>query len=415
MCARQASGLHRFGDTVVNNTSRLDHDTDITVLENDNASSTPNVHQRPLTAPVSGSLQRSVSDSGVSDSGDSVATHSAQPVRKLNELAACCHSLGNAGFADSTLDVINQHILASRRWHQSLVDFLRSTECRRFFPNGLPSVQNLHRLAVFHNKPVRPPKRFICSVHSAHARKRTPHVFREAFAHSQTLQRQLASHGATFDIHALLSTDLSTSIEHLTAACPPDDNLRRQPLMSARLSIRAKLSRKALASLLQPEAPPFERESILSLIDTLEQCLRFANHTHYQQMLGELFLGVQTHWQMLNQQIGFSQSLLDVLEDHAIAGDIIAHWDTECEAFYQLSRYAALVSRRMKKLNRLVQRISPCELDTETYLSQSAKAIERLSLWRDIVAQTADHSDVTPRQLLKVSLPDRVPLVELTP
>ncbi len=335
-----------------------------------------------------------------------------QKLKKLNELVACCHSLANAGFADTPLGMIHQHIHASRRWHHSLVDFLRDDECRRFYPNGLPSVQNLHRLAIFHNKPVRPPKRFICSVHAAHARKRTPHVFREAFSRSQSLQQKLASHAAYANISALLSTDVPTVIEHLSNACPSESARGRGP----RFSVKEKLARRALDSYLHQPASRLSRDEIMSLSTTLAACERFEHHTHYRQMLGDLFQGVKTHWQQLNQQIGFSQSILDVMEDHVVTGDIIERWDTECEAFYQLSREAALVSRRVRKLNRLVQRINPCDLETETYLTQSARAIERLSLWRDIATRAAaGTTDMTPRQLLKAVSNTAPSLVELTP
>ena len=329
--------------------------------------------------------------------------------RTRNELVACCHSLAKAGFADTPLEVINQHIFAARRWHQSLVELMRDTECRRFYPEGLPSVQNLHRLAVFHNKPVRPPKRFICSVHAPHARKRAPHVFREAFSTSQILQQKLATFSSTFDISALLKTDIPITLAHLT-----DLHLKDGGWLN-RLPVKAKLARRALAPLLHhPDQHP-EQDDTARLIGILEECERFAHHAHYRQMLGDLFTGVTTHWQSLNQQIGFSQSVLDVLDDHTVAGDVIQHWDTECEAFYQFSRAAALVSRRVKKLTRLVHRLNPSAFDTEVFVPQSARAIERISLWRNIVTQSAQNHEMTPRMLLQTISPRDVSLVELTP
>ena len=329
--------------------------------------------------------------------------------RRRNELVACCHSLAKAGFADTPLEVINQHIFAARRWHQSLVELMRDTECRRFYPKGLPSVQNLHRLAVFHNKPVRPPKRFICSVHAPHARKRAPHVFREAFSTSQIIQQKLATFSSTFDISALLRADIPTTLAHLTDLHPQDAGWLN------RLPVKAKLARRALAPLLHhPDQHP-EQDDTTRLIGILEECERFAHHAHYRQMLGDLFTGVTTHWQSLNQQIGFSQSVLDVLDDHTVAGDVIQHWNTECEAFYQFSRAAALVSRRVSKLTRLVHRLNPSAFDTEVFVPQSARAIERISLWRNIVTQSAQNHEMTPRMLLQTISPKDVSLVELTP
>jgi len=312
-------------------------------------------------------------------------------------IIAACRSLGMIGYADTPLDQIARVPRSVLRWIESIRMVIDADISARFFPAGAPSLQQIHRLATLHDKPVRPPKRFVLGTFAGHARRRTPHSFKEARATSDALRTELDAHQHWIK-PSLPMTDVTTASIRL--------------LLSNRTVDRWSLSRLRTALELKPYLKPgntlaraITSGNLEKLLAIVERICRFEQHAHYHRLLGPDFRGIETPWQDLAVKIGFSQALLDILQDSAVTGDIISHWDHNSESLYALARAASSASSRGRKLSRLANRLYRVKPATGHLVACGRKSADRLALWVRLIesAEPTHHAwrYLTPRQVLQ--------------
>ncbi|MBX2825060.1 MAG: hypothetical protein KTR33_10050 [Gammaproteobacteria bacterium] len=322
-------------------------------------------------------------------------TDYSQPGTRERVIAAC-RSLGAIGYADTPMGQINRVQNSAHRWIRSVQLVIDASEAKLMFPDGTPTLQQIHRLAILHDKPLRPPRRFVCGIHGAHAKRRTPHALREALAISHALTDELSQH------HHWVKATLPQTEEMVDLI---------GLLLDRRVTKRWSWSRFCAAR----EFKPYIREgqslsrvivsgNLLKLHGTLDRVCRFAAHEHFSRLLGPSFEGINTSWRDMAVQVGFSQSLLDIVQKPAVASHLVTHWHEHAKDIYALSRLASAASRRGRKLSRLANRLYKVGPTTEHLLLCARKSAERLALWVKLI-QSAEpefsaYEHLTPRQLL---------------
>lgn len=322
---------------------------------------------------------------------------------------AACRSLGAIGYADTPMGQINRVQHSAHRWIRSVEMVTEAPEAGLLFPEGTPTLQQIHRLATLHDKPLRPPKRFVCGIYGSHAKRRTPHALREAVTISETLTEELSQH------HHWVKATLPQTEEVV-------DQIGL--LLDRRVTKRWSWSRYCAAR----EFKPYIREgqtlsrvivsgNLQKLHGTLDRVCRFAAHEHFSRLLGPTFQGINTAWRDLAVQVGFSQSLLDIVQKPAVASHLVTHWHEHAEAIYNLSRLASAASRRGRKLSRLANRLYTVGPTTEHLLLCAGKSAERLALWVKLIQSAepefAAYEHLTPRQLLQRLAPAPVVIEDL--
>jgi len=322
---------------------------------------------------------------------------------------AACRSLGDIGYADTPLGQINRVQHSAQRWIRSVQLVAESSTCQIMFPTGTPTLQQMHRLAVLHDKPVRPPKRFVWGLHAAHAKRRTPHALKQALSVRDELTEEMARHAHW------LKTPLPETEESIA---------QLKLLLDQRVSKRWSFSRYRAARQFKKHLHSDQSLSrtivsgnLAKLHTTLEKVFRFSQHAHFEYLLGPSFCGIHTPWRELAVQIGFSQSLLDIVQQPAVAADLVTNWPECASEVYALSRIASSASRRGRKLSRLANRLYKVGPTTEHLLLCGRKSAERLGLWVKLIESAepefAAYEHLTPRQLLRRLMPTPVIIEDL--
>lgn len=332
------------------------------------------------------------------DSGQNLSnfTASSHPGSKQRVIAAC-RSLGAIGYADTPLDQIHLAYRSTQRWFVSVQRFLDDPDCVRFFPLDIPSLQDIHRLATLHDKPVRPPKRFITGAYGEHTKRRTPRLFREAMNTAKSLEERLGQHRHW--IRPTIPAD-ETTLEAIEVVLSKRrfnrwTGMYRQSvkLLSRHMSTDVLLSRAIVSGNME------------HLHELITDIYRFNEHVLYKRQLGPAFTGIHTPWHELAVQIGYSQTITDVVQSPDVAANIVSDWHLMGEKLYALARLASPASRRGRKLSRLASRLYPVDHDINHMLQCSQKSAARLSLWVKLLRAAEPESNayrhLTPRQILQ--------------
>lgn len=400
------------------------------VITNDKPTHIPNIdlhsaHSK-TTVPISHLKQSIPLDAEVAEHLDSqiknsqrelsnASLHSDKVRSTLPVQIAACRSLGKIGLSRKPLHEIGKLSEASLGWVNSIHRFLSDQDVRRLFPNGVPEIRTIHKLALFHDKPIRPPKRFICSTYAAFPKRRTPSIYRDALAQHRRISTRLAQFMNWIDMEALPVTP--ESLEILDAILDNDSlnhysgRRRRainwyQEFLLNNTSIEEQLATGQLDVL---------REEIATT-------LRFSEHVHFQRSLGPAFKGIDTNWRALHAYIEFSQSIHDVTQNRRVASDLIENWQTSSETFYNAARRASTVSRHIRKLEKLIKRVRMLQFDLAdttdntsvtnntdvrcnannpgVYLSLARNATERLELWTNMLTSGQNNGNLTPTEVL---------------
>lgn len=307
--------------------------------------------------------------------------------RKSREIAACV-AFGDIGFGSKSISDIRQYIIAAHRWTNGLNAFLHDNSTSVFYPAGVSSLQLIHRLATLHDKRIHPPRRFLSNAWGAHVKRRTQSIWRTAKAECDALEDRIRIHKRWIDIDSIpLNERTLAQVRQLTAAGRMAPG-RRQATVWLNRYLNKKL--RTGDSVVQ--------QGLIALQSDLESILKFRQHVLYSRSLGPAFRGLDTHWNELHKIIGYSQSLHDVLNDPEVAARIVDHWDTQAEPLYRLSRKASAVSRRIRKLTRLVQRQYLIPDDPTAFLLAARALVDRFDIWMEALAGC--NEKLTPRQIL---------------
>ena len=323
----------------------------------------------------------------------------------LPEQLAACRSLAKMGLTNVTLGKIQRYSNATVRWVQSLEEFLNSDETHHIYRNGVPRINQIHKLAIFHNKPIRPPKRFVCSGKGKHVRRRVPMIYRDALSEYRMLADLLSQFHSWIDVEALPITE--DTLELLDSILD-DSSLNR-------LSPKRRKAIQWYERMMQPSsslAIQLANGNLEKLRSAVDSAYRFANHVHFKRTLGQDFTGLDTPWQSLHATIEFSQSIHDVIGDPHTSAQIVDQWSTQGTHFYTLARQASTLSRRLNKLDKLTRRheklLHPHYSDDRlistlphNYLTQAQNAVLRLKLWIEVALAGRNIEHLTPANVLQ--------------
>lgn len=146
------------------------------------------------------------------------------------------------------------------------------------------------------------------------------------------------------------------------------------------------------------------------LYKTISAIDRFSEHALYHRQLGPAFQGIFTQWNELAVQIGYSQTVADVVQSPDLAAEVVTQWQDMGEKLYALARLASPASRRGRKLSKLASRLYEVDTDISHMLLCSQKSAARLALWVNLLesAEPDYHAYryLTPREILQAVAED---------
>ena len=370
--------------------------------ETDNNHGVSLLHHRPVTKPLESNNRIPAHNATVHDRNPLIDNQSVMST--LPEQIAACRSLAKTGLTRVPLKDIKRYSAATERWVCCLEHFLDNPDTRLFFPDGIPSTDCIAKLAIFHDKPVRPPQRFIYYANTVHVSRRAPKVYRHALAEHRRISQDLSTFMDWIDVEAMPISD--EGLELLD--CLLNDNTAN------RLSLQRRRAMAWYEPLIHSPyrfSTQLANGNLASLREVLQEAVRFKDHIHFNRSLGPDFNGIDTPWKPLHAAIEFCQSIRDVVLSAPVAAQLVQHWSRDGSRFYSHARKASVLNRRMVKLNKLVLRPGSGSISSRkagkgpnnpyNYLEQAKFACNRLSLWCTVVTRGRNNAELTPADVLQ--------------